>query len=148
MRSWDTSCGVLDCRDPSPECEDWKVFLLSLKTKIDILQTNLRGILRLIYENVVCCILCWLIASDRYKPVYDWQWYILYLLMFSLWNCCELKLRYCHCITLKPEVEIVNHLGRDCRPARLLFFSISTCHIKFIIVNYTNNCKRCNLQHL
>ena len=56
---------------------------------------------------------------------------ILILLLSTSWNdsfslnCYELKLRYCHCITLKPEVEIVNHLGGDCRPARLLFFYFS-----------------------
>ena len=48
--------------------------LSRLKTEIDILQTDLRDwILRLICENVECCILCWLIASDWYKEACVWQ---------------------------------------------------------------------------
>ena len=94
MWSWDTSCGVLDCRAPCPDCEDWEVFLLSLKTEIDILQTNLRDwILRLICENVVCCILCWLIDSDWYKEacvcsdIFCIYWYICYkLALYSPWQ--------------------------------------------------------------
>ena len=71
-------------------------------------------ILRLIY--------CILILRLIY---YSW------LIYFVYWRSLCMLTWSLHCI----------HLGRDCRPARLLFFSISLCHIKFIIVNYTNNCK-------
>ena len=63
--------------------------------------------------------------------------YYSWLIYFVYWRSLCMLTWSLHCI----------HLGRDCRPARLLFFSISLCHIKFIIVNYTNSCKRCNLCH-
>ena len=74
-----------------------------LKTEIDILQTDLRDwILRLICASVVCCVsfktetdMCKccmlyimltdiLLVTDIKNPVYDWQWYILYLLIYLL----------------------------------------------------------------
>ena len=63
-------------------------------------------------------------------------WKTLYWIS-SPWNCCELKLRYYYCISLKPEVALYTLA----ETVDLQGYCFSLCHIKFIIVNYTNSCK-------
>ena len=93
-----------------------------------------------IYEPWYCVedICCYWCISYIGEPI---EWYML-LVVLEDWSCDHILRErrllilpillttyfLCHCIIFKTwswNIKIVTHLGRDCRPARLLFFYFS-----------------------